>query len=49
MEASKSRSTRSWYDSEASASIVQMHSLHCHIWNVQAVRESRLLGSQRRR
>jgi len=48
VEASESRSAGSRHDSEACAFIVQMHSLHCHVRNVQAVRKSRLLGAQRR-
>lgn len=48
MEAAESRGAGSRYDTEACAFIVQMHSLHCHVRDVQAVRESRLLGAQRR-
>lgn len=49
MEASQSRVARSQHDPQARPSVLQMHRLHGHIRNVQAVRESRLLGSQHRR
>lgn len=49
MEAAEPRGPRPQHDPEAGAPLVQVHGVHGHLRHVQAVRESRVLGAQRRR
>lgn len=47
METIKPRGPRSQLNTQTCPSLIQMHSMHSDVWNVQAIREPRILGSQR--
>lgn len=49
MEVTQSCGKRSQPNIEACPPFIQVYSVHSHIWDVQAVRESRVLGAQRGR
>lgn len=46
MEAAQPRSQGSQFNIKASPLVVQMHSVHSHVWHVQTVREPRVLRAQ---